>query len=119
MGDHDRPAAQPERIAARTGRSGESANSNPRIASRPTTRTQSAISASWPPSLASVRAIGMGDDLGAGAAEDDRAEGVVGMMVGEHQPAHRLPGHAADRPEERLALARTRERVHHDDAFAA
>jgi hypothetical protein len=41
-----------------TGRSGVSANSKPRMASSPTTRTQSAISASSPPSEARARLSG-------------------------------------------------------------
>ena len=41
-----------------TGRSGASANSKPRIASSPTTRTQTAIKASSPPSEASTRRSG-------------------------------------------------------------
>ena len=57
-----------------TGRSGMSANSNPRIASSPTTRTQSATRASGPASLASIRRVRMRDDLGSGAPEDDGAE---------------------------------------------
>ena len=59
MADDD--ASCPRAAACRhvvTGRSGVSANSNPRIASRPTTRTQSAISASSPPSEASTRLSG-------------------------------------------------------------
>ena len=59
------------------------------MASSPTTRTQSAISASCPPSDAR-RAGRVRDDFGARAPEDDGAEMVVGMVVGEDEPFDRL-----------------------------
>ena len=57
----------------------------------------------------------MRDDPGPRLLEHDGAEMVVGMMVGQHQPAHGRGGRAADGPEEPLAVARARQRIDDDD----
>jgi len=58
----------------------------------------------------------MGHDPGPRLLEHNGAEMVVGMMVGQHQPPYGLGGGAADGPEEPLAVARARQRIHDDDS---
>ncbi len=57
----------------------------------------------------------MGDDFRPGALEDDRAEVMVGMVVGENQPLDRLLRRLPNRLEEPGAVAGARERVDHHD----
>ena len=98
-----------------TGWSGTSANSKPRIASRPTTRTQSAIKRILPAFGGQHSAVGMRDDLRTEPAEDDGAEMVVGMMMGQHEPLDRPAGHRPNRPNELLRLTRTCHGIDHHD----
>ena len=61
--------------------------------------------------------VGMRDHPRAGLPQDDGAEVMVGMMVGEHQPLDRTVGDPADGAQQLLALPRTRQRIDHDHAF--
>jgi hypothetical protein len=58
----------------------------------------------------------MGDDAGARAAEDRGSEMMVGVVMREHDPFHRLVCHRLDPAEKILCLPRTRQSI--DDYHA-
>jgi hypothetical protein len=58
----------------------------------------------------------MRDDAGAEPPEDRRSKMVVRVVMREDDPFHQLLCHGLDRAEKALRLARTRQRVDHDDA---
>jgi hypothetical protein len=63
-------------------------------------------------------ALGMGHDSGTLAPEHHRAEVVVGMVVSQHQPLHRLPGDAPDGLQQIVALLRAGQRIDDHHSFA-
>ena len=95
MGDHDRPRAEPQGVAAGHRPVGHVGELEPLHGVEPhhpdPVRDQRVR-----PGLAGQRApVRMSDHLGAGAPEHDRAEVVIGVVVGQHQPPDRLPRNAA------------------------
>lgn len=60
----------------------------------------------------------MRDHPGPGPAQHDRAEVMIGMMVGQHEPADRLARDGADRAHQLLPLRGAPERIDHHDAVA-
>ena len=90
MGDHQRPPSEPQRVARGhrpVGHIGELEPAHGVEAHHPDpVGNQGVLSA-----FGGQRpAVGMGDDLGPGPAEHDGAEVMVGVVVGEDEPADRL-----------------------------